>query len=370
MTAPLKAWGIGAAAIVLCGALAFYLYHDRYGRYFESTSDATIQADQVAISSKLAGYVRAVPVADNQKVAEGTVLVEVDPGDYEIKLAAAQASVAASQAALAATRALQDEARSVVDEALAKLRVAGANLSYAQREVVRYRPLVATGAEPAAALSQLEGNRDRASAEFAAVRASLAQAQRRIASIGAQATQNLAQTNAGRIGRQAAENDLAATKLKAPIAGRIAGQNVRVGQFVQPGVRLMTVVPESFYVVANFKETQMGLMRPGQPVRIRIDALPGVDFTGQVTSVTPGTSANFSLIPPQNATGNFTKIVQRVPVRVRIDAGPAARRILVPGLSASVEVDTRTASTVIDAIRNEQARGGAGARARLAAGPH
>jgi membrane fusion protein (multidrug efflux system) len=132
---------------------------------------------------------------------------------------------------------------------------------------------------------------------------------------------------------------------------------VRVGQFVQPGLRLMTVVPtQDLYVVANFKETQVGLMRPGLPASVKVDALPGVVFRGEVVSVTPGTGANFSLIPPQNATGNFTKIVQRIPVRIRIEAGPTARRVLVPGLSLEVEVDTRPARGLLDAIRDEQKR--------------
>jgi membrane fusion protein (multidrug efflux system) len=356
MAVQIKALGIGALVITACCAIGFYVYHDRYGRYFQDTNDATIQADQVAISSKLAGYVRAVPVDDNQRVGAGALLAEIDPIDYRTKVAMADADIASSVAAENAIRASQDEARAGVAEALAKLKAAGANLAYAQREVVRYGPLAATGAEPATVLSQLEANRDRASAEFTSLRAALEQAQKRVSSIGAQATQNAAQAEAARVKRQAAANDLTATRLTAPVAGHIASRNVRVGQFVQPGTRLMTVVPDEIYVVANFKETQMGLMRPGLPARIHVDALPGVTFTGAVTSVTPGTGSNFSMIPPQNATGNFTKIVQRVPVRIRIDAGPAARRVLVPGLSLDVEVDTRTASNVIDAIRSEQER--------------
>ncbi|OYZ41344.1 MAG: multidrug ABC transporter permease, partial [Novosphingobium sp. 16-62-11] len=121
------------------------------------------------------------------------------------------------------------------------------------------------------------------------------------------------------------------------------------------GQRLMTIVPtEAIYVEANFKETQIGLMRAGQPVTVHVDALPDVDFHGTVESITPGTGANFSLIPPQNATCNFTKIVQRVPVRIRINAGPESRKVLVPGLSLTVEVDTRAAKSSLDAIRKEQ----------------
>jgi len=139
----------------------------------------------------------------------------------------------------------------------------------------------------------------------------------------------------------------------------VASLGVRVGQFVSPGQRLMTLVPDgSLYVVANFKETQLGLMRPGQMAEIRVDALPGVVFHGEVESTSPGTGAQFSLIPPQNATGNFTKIVQRVPVRIRIYAGPVSRRVLVPGLSLSVSVDTSAGKEELAAIRAEQERRG------------
>lgn len=346
-----------AVAVAVCIALAFFIYHDRYGRYFEDTNDAAIQADQVTISSKLSGYVRAVAIRDDQRVAAGDLLVEIDPLDQQAKLDIAETEIASSVAAENAARAAQEEARAGVAEALARLRATGANLTHAQREIVRFRPLVATGAEPATVLSQLEANYDRASAEFGSARAGLEQAQRRVASIGAQAGQSAAQAETARVRRRATANDLSATRLTAPVAGRIASRSARVGQFVQPGTRLMTVVPDDIYVVANFKETQVALMRPGQPARIRADALPGITFTGSVTSVSPGTGAQYSLIPPQNATGNFTKIVQRVPVRIVINAGPTARRILVPGLSLQVEVDTRTASKVLDAIRAEQEHG-------------
>jgi len=149
--------------------------------------------------------------------------------------------------------------------------------------------------------------------------------------------------------------NLGATQLKAPIAGRIGNKTVNVGQFVQAGTRLMSLVPlDKIYVVANFKETQLALMRPGQPARIAVDALGGTEIDGRVASVSPGTGAQFSILPPQNATGNFTKIVQRVPVRITIDATPAARRLLVPGLSVTVTVDTRSAKNDLELIKEQQ----------------
>ena len=355
MSPQLRRTGIALLIVLLAGAIAFYVYYDRYLRYFQETNDARIEADQVAIGSKLAGYVRAVPVADNQAVARGARLVEIDPLDFATVLAAADAGIATAAAGADAASAAEAEGVAGVARAHADLRAAQANLALAEREVARYRPLVAQGAEPEMRLSQLIADRDRAAAEVAARRAELDQAGKRVASLAAQ-TRNLgAQVAAARVQRVAAANDLASTAIASPVAGRIANRSVRVGQYVQPGQRLMTVVPvASIYVIANFKETQVGLMRPGQPARIEVDALPGVAFKGVVTSVTPGTGANFSLIKPENATGNFTKIVQRVPVRIRIEAGPAARRVLVPGLSLEVEVDTRASRDEIDEIRREQ----------------
>jgi len=359
MSGGLKKAAMAVALFVLLAGVAYYIWWNRELRYYQETNDARIEADQVAIASKLGGYVRAVAVGDNQMVAQGALLATIDPLDYRSKYDAAGAEIAAARAAETASVAAREESVAGVAQARAALAQARAALSFAEREVARFRPLVAAGAEPATRLSQLQSERERAAAGVAAAEAALDQATRRVASIGAQAGQARAQVAAAQVQQRAAANDLAATEIVAPIAGRIASRTVRPGQFVQPGQRLMTVVPTGdLYVVANFKETQVGLMRPGQPATIRVDALPGVEFRGAVESVTPGTGANFSLIKPDNATGNFTKIVQRVPVRIRIDAGPAAKKVLAPGLSLVVEVDTRAGKDELDAIRAEQERAG------------
>ncbi len=353
----LRLVGLGVLLLAVAAGSAYYLHYRGTLRYFQETNDATIQADQVAIAAKLSGYVRAVAVTDNQLVAQGAPLVEIDPADYRTRVSAAEADIASALAAGNAARANRAEAEAGIAQARAALAAAQAGFALASRETARYRPLVAAGAEPAEKLSQLTANRDKSSADVAAARAALVQAERRVQSLSAETSRIATQADAARVQRQAAGNDLAATRLTAPIAGRVASRSVRPGQFVQPGIRLMTIVPDrDIYVVANFKETQLGLMRPGQPVSIRVDALPDIAFAGTVASITPGTGANFSMIPPQNATGNFTKIVQRVPVRIRIEAGPAARKLLVPGLSLNVEVDTRSAKGELDAIRAEQER--------------
>ncbi|MFY7835461.1 MAG: HlyD family secretion protein [Novosphingobium sp.] len=345
---------LGAGA--LYGAWALYDYQT-VGRYLQNTNDAYVKADGVTISSKLGGYVRNVAVQENQSVADGALLIQIDPTDYNTRLAQSTAQVDVARATEAASRAAIAEARSAVGQAGAALDAAMRELSYLNGEVARMRPLVASGAEPKQAFDQLVANRDKAVSDVAAKRAAVAAANDRVASAQAQTGQSTAQIKAAQAQRDAASTDLATTRIIAPIGGKVGNSTVRVGQFVQPGQRLMTIVPtEAIYVEANFKETQIGLMRAGQPVKVHVDALPDVDFRGVVESITPGTGANFSLIPPQNATGNFTKIVQRVPVRIRINAGPESRKVLVPGLSLTVEVDTRAAKSSIDAIRKEQER--------------
>lgn len=354
MAVGMKQLGIGVAALALLGAGGAYWRYDSYGRYFEDTNDATIQADQVAIAAKLSGYVKAVHVADNQQVAAGAPLVEIDPVDYQTRLASARADGAAALAAAQTAQAQSAEAQAGAAAAAAALQAAQAELNHAAGEVARYRPLAAAGAEPAEKLSALMNAHKQAAADVAARQAQLAQARSHIATATAQQEQAKARIASADVAVRSANNDLGYTRLAAPLAGRVASRSVRVGQFVQPGNRLMTIVPDQdIYVLANFKETQVGLMRPGQPVDITVDALSGVTFHGTVDSVTPGTGANFSLIPPQNATGNFTKIVQRVPVRIRIETGPRARQVLVPGLSLTVTVDTRSARDEIAAIRAE-----------------
>ncbi|MGE3692122.1 MAG: HlyD family secretion protein [Novosphingobium sp.] len=352
-----KSAGIGLPVLALVAGIGWYVHYDRTLRYFQETNDAAIQADQVAIAAKLSGYVRSVAIADNQQVAAGDLLAEIDPGDFETRLVGADAGIATALAAERATRASRTEAEAGVAQARAGVQAALAAQAWAARETARYRALVAEGIAPAEKLSELTASHEKAVAGVASARAALVQASRRVETLAAETGRATAQAGAARAERLAAANDLAATRLAAPVAGRIANKAVRVGQYVQPGMRLMTLVPsDELYVVANFKETQVGLMRPGQPAEIRVDALPGVTFRGTVVSITPGTGANFSLIPPQNATGNFTKIVQRVPVKIRIDAGPAARRVLSPGLSLTAEVDTRSAKGEFDAIRAEADR--------------
>lgn len=351
---------IALLMVLLAGAaLAWFIHYQVSGKYFTSTNDAYLRADAVTVSPKVGGYVEQLFVTDNQDVRAGQPLVRIDSRDYGAQAEQYRAQVSVAEANADNIRAGIAEQQALVAQARAQRDASLADLRFAEQEVARYIPLAASGAETREKLAQLRNQAIAARSEVAARAASLAGAERRIASLNAQIRQAQAQGGAARAQLSAANVNVGATLIRASVSGRIGDRTVRVGQFVQPGTRLMSVVPLSaLYVSANFKETQIGLMRAGQPATIEVDALPGVELHGHVDSLSPGTGAIFSLIPPQNATGNFTKIVQRVPVRIAIDAGPEVRRILVPGLSLDVTVDTRSARDEMTRItkREEQRR--------------
>jgi membrane fusion protein (multidrug efflux system) len=343
-------------ALIVSGVLWFIRF-ETFGKYQESTNDAYIQADSITVAPKVAGYVDRVFVKDNQDVKARQPLALIDPRDYRAQAAQSVAQIDVAKANAAGVVAQIAEQRAAIDQAQAQLAAAEADAAFAASEVDRYRPLAASGAETRERLSQLRNQAEQARAKVAAARATLTSAQKRVATLDAQRQQALAQGEAARAQLSAANTDVEATVLRAAIDGRVGDKSVRQGQFVQAATRLMTLVPvNSLYVEANFKETQLGLMRIGQPVKVEVDALPGIELLGRVDSFSPGTGAQFSVLPPQNATGNFTKIVQRVPVRIAISAGPETRKLLVPGMSVEVSVDTRSAKDAADAIRREQER--------------
>lgn len=349
-------------AIALFGGGSLLVHHQLVGKYFEETEDAYLQADAVVVSPKVGGYVEEVLVKDNQEVKAGQALVRIDPRDYRAQAEQFQAQIDIARANADAVRAQIVEQESMVAQARAQLAAAQDNASFAANEARRYTPLVEIGAESAETLAARRNQADQNVRQVAVQRAALANAEKHIASLQAQVRQAEAQAGTAQAQLKAADVNLQSTTLTASVAGRIGDRTVRAGQFVQPGARLMTVVPlNTLYVGANFKETQIGRMRASQPVAIKVDALPGLELHGHIESLAPGTGAQFSLLPPQNATGNFTKIVQRVPVRIAIDAGPETRRVLVPGLSLKVEVDTRDAKDAVKHIRDhEEVRSEAG----------
>jgi len=345
---------IGAILAAAAG-LWWYLDYESRGKYMQSTNDAYIQADSVVVAPKVAGYIDRVFVAENQAVRAGQPLVLLDPRDYRAQASQIQAQIEASRATADTVRAQVGEQRAAVAQAQAQQNAAQADVVFARQQLDRYEPLAASGAEPRERVTQLRNQLQQALAKAESSRAAVLAAQRRFGTLESQIEQALSQARAGQAQLEGANVTLESTTIRASIGGRVGDLAVRVGQFVQPGTRLMTLVPvQKLYVEANFKETQLGLMRIGQPVRIEVDALPGVELTGKVASFAPGTGAQFSVLPPQNATGNFTKIVQRVPVRIAVEASPAVRRLLVPGMSVVVTVDTRSARGELERLRRVQ----------------
>jgi membrane fusion protein (multidrug efflux system) len=352
---------LGLAAIA--AGIIWYVRHETRGKYLQETNDAQVQADMVTVSPRVAGYVAEVFVADNQDVRAGQPLVRIDARDAEAQASQAEAQIAVAAAQADNARAQIAEQYATIDQARAQLAAARTKAAYDAGEVARYRPLAASGAETRVQLAQLEATARQSAENVRAQVAAVTMQERRVAALRTQVRQGTAQGQAARAQLAAADVDVGATLIRAASGGRIGDKTVTVGQYVQAGTRLMSIVPlDRLYITANFKETQLALMRPGQPVTIDVDALDGIDLKGRVESVSPGTGAQFSLLPPQNATGNFTKITQRVPVRISIEATPAARRLLVPGLSVVVTVDTIAAKDELDHIRDRQRQADRGTR--------
>ena len=345
-----------AIVVVVVGVLWFIRYRE-HGRFVQSTNDAQIQADAVTVASRISGYVAEVLVRDNQDVRAGDPLVRIDPRTFQAQAAQADAQIAQARATQDSARASISEQQATIAQARAQLAAAQATAAHDAAEVQRYTPLAASGAETRQQLAQLQATAAQSAQQARAQAAALLMQQRRIGTYTAQIKQGAAQAAQAKAQLASANVDVNAALIRAAINGRIGDKSVTIGQFAQAGTRLMSIVPlDRLYIVANFKETQLALMRPGQPATIKVDALDGVQLRGRVESVSPGTGAQFSLIPPSNATGNFTKIVQRVPVRVSVEATPDARRLLVPGLSVTVSVDTITAKGDLDRVQEEQQR--------------
>ncbi|MFG5121714.1 HlyD family secretion protein [Methylorubrum sp. POS3] len=314
------------------------------GRFIQETNNAYVKADQVTVSPQVSGYVSSLPVSANQVVTVGQILLTIDDGEAQARLTEQQALVDVRQADVARAETELSRQQAQIDQAKAQLSASQVTAKFSSDQVRRYKPLAASGADTVEKLDQFRSQAEQNDAQVEVNKAQLLSAMKQVDSLKAAVVQAKAAVDQARAGLLRARIDIDHATIKSPIAGRVGDLTARVGQYVQASTRLMSVVPvEDLYIDANFKETQIGLMRIGQPVTISVDALSGRDLQGRVASFSPGTGAQFALIPPENATGNFTKIVQRVPVRIRFKAGAEARKVLVPGLSVVVSVDTRAA---------------------------
>jgi membrane fusion protein, multidrug efflux system len=331
-----------SGAVILIVAGIWFVRWWTVGRFIEKTDDAYLQADNMTVAPKVSGYVAEVLVEDNQTVSAGQPLIKLDGRQYQAVLEQASAAIAARKADIERGQAELLQQKATIQQARAQVTGARAVLAHAIAQVKRYEPLVASGAESGEHLADLRNAQNQANATLEADLAAVMAAERQPATTQAQIDQARAQLEAAAASVREATLNTQDTTVRSTLAGRVGDRTVRVGQFVQPGTRLMTIVPvQDLYLTANFKETQIGLMRAGQPATVHVDALSGDDLEGTVVSISPGTGSQFALLPPQNATGNFTKIVQRVPVRIRLKLTPEARAVLIPGLSVTVHVDTR-----------------------------
>jgi membrane fusion protein (multidrug efflux system) len=327
-------------AVLLASVLGNgYLYLD-YARHFQSTDDAFIAARQSALAPKVSGYITAVPVTDNEHVAGGRAIARIDDRDYRIALDQAEAQVAAAQASIENIDAQLGVQEAQVNANQAQVDQAEAALVFAQQQAERYQHLEQTGYGTVQNAEQYTSQLHQQQAALQSAQATLNLAQRQLGALKAQRKSAVASLAQAQAQRDQAKLNLSYTTVTAAQSGRVVNLGAAVGQFAQPGTNLTMFVPDQIWVTANFKEIQLDRMRPGEPVTLKIDAYPGRVIPGRVDSVQPGSGTAFSLLPAQNATGNYVKIVQRVPVKIVMD-NPPTDVALGPGMSVvpTVRVD-------------------------------
>lgn len=332
-----------AAVLGFGGYEGYHWWTD--GRFMVSTDDAYIQADITILSAKISGYVASVAVTNNQSVKAGDVIARIDDGDYRFALQSAKDKLATQESAIARIGRQIEAGRAAVAQAEAHVVSAQAEAERAESDYARQQQLARSDYTSRAALENAKAARDKANAEVKSAQAALAAAQANVEVLAAQRNEGERLAAEYQTSVEKAERDLSFTEIRAPVDGVIGNKAMEVGTYVQPGARLAALVPlTSVHVDANFKETQLASLKPGQKVHVKVDAFPDSDIVGTVESVSPASGAVFSLLPPENATGNFTKIVQRVPVRVTVSPEVAQQGLLRPGLSVVVDVDTRTSA--------------------------
>ena len=331
-----------ALSLGVAGAADFGYSYLTTGRYLESTDDAYVKADSTIIAPKVSGYIAQVLVGDNEQVKAGQLLARIDDRDFKAALDQASADVAASEAAIRNLDAQIALQQPVIEQGTADVAAAEANLEFAQQEQARYDGLMKTGSGTIQRAQQTDAALREKIAQLQHGKSALLAAQKQVNVLTTDRAKAVAQLDRARAVEQQMALNLSYTQITAPVDGTVGARSLRVGQFVQAGTQLMAVVPlDAVYVVANFKETQLTHMRNGQPVEILVDSFHGTKLKGHVDSLSPASGLEFALLPPDNATGNFTKIVQRVPVKIVLD-DRSLTGLLRPGMSAEPTVDTKT----------------------------
>jgi membrane fusion protein (multidrug efflux system) len=330
--------GVIAVAALLAGGRMWYRSH-----YFVETENAYISGHVHPVSSRVAGVVTRVLIEDNQLVKEGDVIAELDPVDQQVKVEQIQAQIASAEQQVVQAEAQIAQVQAQASAAGAQVAQSEAQLLRAKQDAERYGQLYNSQmkAVSKAELDAANAGRSSAVADLAAKRDNAGAAKAQIASAGASREVFKAQVNVLRVQLKDAQQQLGYNRIVAPVTGRIGKRSIEVGQRVQPGQSLTAIVQQNVWLTANFKETQLAELQPGQHVSVKIDAMPGKTLVGTVDSFAPASGAQFALLPADNATGNFTKIVQRVPVKIvfKPEDVKAMNGRLVPGMSALAEVE-------------------------------
>jgi membrane fusion protein (multidrug efflux system) len=328
----------GTAVALLAGVAWYGWDYWTVGRFLVSTDDAYVKADNTTIAPKVSGYLSEVLAGDNERVAAGQVLARIDDRDFKVALEQAKADVAAAEAAVVSKRAQLEVQQAVIAAAKATIEVDTATQTFASQENKRYTDLAATGYGSVQNAQSAQSRNAGAQAAILRDTANLASALKQVELLKAEIAQATAATARASALQRQAELNLGYTTITAPIDGIVGNRTLRTGQFVQAGTQLMSLVPATgAYVVANFKETQLTAVRKGQPVDIAVDMFPGQMVHGHVDSLAPASGQEFALLPPDNATGNFTKVVQRIPVKIALDMTSIDLR---PGMSVIPTIET------------------------------
>jgi membrane fusion protein (multidrug efflux system) len=347
-----RGWIYPALRVILVVAVVFMAWFvaGHWNRWtgaarHEATDDAYVVGDVTPLAAKVSGYVAVVAVSDYQTVHKGDLIVEIEASDYRAQLQQAEAGLAAAQAALANLANQKDVQRSLVRQAEATIQATTADLQRYALETKRQRDLLQTRlAGTPQLVEQAEDNEKRTTAQLSLNNAQLDQQKAVLASLDVQEKQLEAQVRAAEAQAALARNNLDYTRILSPADGLVNQRQVRPGQFVNVGTQVIAVVPlPNVWVIANYKETQMTNVRLGDPARVSVDAFPDLSLTGHVDSWSPGTGSTFALLPPDNATGNFTKVVQRMPVKIVLDPNPSLGTLVRPGMSVEATIDTRAA---------------------------
>ena len=348
---------LGSGVVLAVGAMGWFGFeYLTVGQFMVSTDDAYVQAYNTTLAAKVAGYVSSVLVTDNTRVHAGDVIATIDDGDYRLAVDSAREKVATQEATIARMAHQITAQEAAVEQSRTQLVSAQAAATRTELELVRQNQLVARDASSRQLLEQAQANRDQAVAGVQGARAAIDSAAANVDVLKGQRQEAISTLNELKTALAKAERDLSFTVIRAPLDGVIGNRAVQTGDYVQTGQRLASLVPlDDVYITANFKETQLAHLRPGQTASIAVDALPEHSIQGTVESFSPASGSIFSLLPPDNATGNFTKIVQRLPVRIYVPPEIAREGSLRPGMSVVVSVNTKANAVAEGSIATKSA---------------